>query len=136
MSILTDFRAWIVTKTAVTSLLSSAAAVFGAHVDAKVEKPYIVFDLVGDPGHHHLGGVAAVGNPMLQVGCWAVTREAADTLADAVEAEFDGLRGTMGTAWCRGAFKRDRRGPLASDPYDGTEDRFYEVQLDFEVWHA
>lgn len=139
MSILVDFRDRLVAEPRVTSLLSAADAIYCGFVpqgSQRVDPPYLIFDMIADPGHYHLGGSAGVGNPSIQVGCWARTPEAADALADALVESLSASRVRMGSRACHGAFKRDRRGPIPSDPQDGGAGRSWEVQVDFEVWHA
>lgn len=60
----------------------------------------------------------------------------ADQLADAVEAALNNRRGMVGATRVHGCFKRDRRGPTPYDPQTGDSAREWEVQIDFDVWHA
>jgi hypothetical protein len=139
MSVLTDFRERLVTDQGLTGMLSAADAVYCGFVPQsaqKVQPPYLIFDLLSDPGHYHLGGAAGVGSPSIQVGCWGRTPEQADALADALVDSLSASRARLGGRACHGAFKKDRRGPIPSDPQDGGSGRDWEVQVDFEVWHA
>lgn len=136
---LSGLRTLLLATSGVTALLgTSTDGVFAAHVPSGTQRPYVVMHGISGPGHHHLRGASAIENPLIQVECWAATSLAADGLADAVIAALDGYRGSMGSSQfvAKGIFKRDRRGPMATDPQDASEQQLWSVQIDFEVWRA
>lgn len=135
-NVLSSLRTFLLAQSAVTALLGSAPAVYVVHVPPATARPYVVIHGISGEGHHHLRGASAIGSPLVQVECWAADGLAADAIADAVQSAVDGYRGRMDQLVVKGAFKRDRRGPLATDPQDGSALPLYSVQLDVEIWHA
>lgn len=140
-------RTYLVGTSGVTALLDNAQAVYVAEVPwqagsavtaprPKIQQPsYVVLHGIGDPGHYVLGGAANIGNPLLQVECWARTALAAVALAEAVDTALSAYRGALdGSTTALGIFRRDRRGPVATDEQDGGEQSLSSVQGDYEVW--
>lgn len=140
-------RTYLLAGAGVTALLDHSQAVYVADVpwqsgSAQVapkpfvqQVPYVVLLGLGAPGHYHLGGVANVENPMVQVECWAATSVASSALADAVESRLRAYRGDLDSSvTALGCFRRDRRGPSATDTQDGGEAPLFVVQIDAEVW--
>lgn len=99
------------------------------------QAPYFVLHGISDPGHYHLGGVADVYNPLVQVEWWAPTSIEASDLADAGDVALRAYRGPAGGMTdVLGCFRRDRRGPTAIDSQDGGERPLFMVQSDYEAW--
>jgi hypothetical protein len=140
-------RTYLLATAGVTALLADAQAVYVADVPPQpghvqqaqkpnVQQPaYVVLHGLGDPGHYHLDGVADVYNPLVQVESWAPTSVASLALADAVDTALRAYRGALdGSVRSLGCFRRDRRGPVATDTQDGGERPLFVVQADYEVW--
>lgn len=120
-----------------TMLLDTPVGVFVGHVPAKKPKPYVVIQGLSDPGHHTLAGPAAIGNPLLGLECYGRTSPEATALATAVEGFLNGFRGRLGRLFVQGVLKRDRRGPTAQLPEDGSDQpTAFREDVDFEVWRT
>lgn len=128
--------------TGVKALLADDEAVFTAVAPQGQRRRYIVLHVLSDPSTYALeGGRVGLGRPLVQVESWGDTAEAVLELAAAVDDFLEGLAaepGDLGTgdaaAGCLGAFKRDSRGPIASELLDGSAGRAFVVQADVEVW--
>lgn len=140
-------RTYLLATAGVTALLADSQAVYVADVQPfaghapralkpDVQQPsYVVLHGIGDPGHYCLDGVADVYNPLVQAESWATTAVASSALADAVDTALRAYRGALnGSVRSLGCFRRDRRGPVATDTQDGGERPLFVVQTDYEVW--
>ena len=133
--VLLSVRQHLLHLSAVRTLLGpDGSGVFVALVPSKTPRPYVVLHQLDQPGEHHLGGASSTRKTIVQVEAWSATSEGASALARAIEVAIDGWRGTMGSVWCLGAFKKAHRGPAAESLGDGGQAPAWSVQMDVEFW--
>jgi len=107
--------------------------VYALRIPQGVKASSIVVTRVSGPGDYHLSGPSGLINARIQIDAWAITADAAATLANLVKDRIDGYRGTMGTGGniitVHGVFVADLR-----EDYD-DEAELYRSGRDFFVHH-
>ena len=97
--------------------------------------PLIVFSTIVELRAPTLAGASGAVNPKIQVDCWAESNEDADSLSDAVRLALDGYRGTVGSVVIRACALGLRHDGIV-EPRDGTENRVFGRNMEFDVWHT
>ena len=87
MSAETDFRALLLATGAVTALVGSRIA--ASRIEQGAVRPFVVFSRSATERSVGLDGTVHGVRATLDVQCWADTRVAAQTLADAVQAAVE-----------------------------------------------
>lgn len=79
---------------AVAALLDGASANPRVFIDVAPQgtrRPYVTLQTIQDSSVHHVGGVEALRDPLVQVDAWGSTAAERDELAAALRARLDGL---------------------------------------------
>jgi len=127
-----SFTTWLLAESSVASLLGSSDGVYPVEAPPSATLPYIVFQVISDPATYHLGGEAAIRNPLIQVESWASSLLEAVRLGDAIRSALSAYHGVMDNLWVQAAILRDSR-HQTSDPADGSQEKRHLVQQDFEL---
>lgn len=96
--ILTDLRAYLKTKSAITALIGSGDSARIYLHDAKegAVLPFIILEIFEGESNEHLTGISGIASNRIQIDCYGVTATAAYNLAEAVRlAPLQMFRGTM-----------------------------------------
>ena len=81
-----------------------ASRVYPEPVPQNATYPLICYMRIASTHEHVMGGAAGYLEARYQIKCWASSRSAVKTLADAVRLALDGYSGAMGDATVRGIF--------------------------------
>jgi hypothetical protein len=98
MSLSTDIRRLLLSKSAITSLVGTR--VYPAHVPQKINTyPTITYFVVSNNSAHHLQGGAGFAERRLQIDVYAETETSRDAVVEAVRNQLQGFppAGTSGT---------------------------------------
>ncbi len=98
MSVKTDIRRLLLSKSAITSLVGNR--IFPSFIPQKNRAyPAITYSLVSNNSAHHLQGGAGYGEQRLQVDVYAITEESRDAVVEALRNQLQGFppAGTSGT---------------------------------------
>lgn len=89
------FFGWSNDINAITAVLGEQGGAYPHEAPQHAQLPYIVYQVITDPGYYILDGVANIRRPLLQVESWGASVKEAQQLADAVREEFSAFRGEM-----------------------------------------
>jgi hypothetical protein len=117
----------------VSSVAPSNGTVFPVKLPQNPTLPAITFFQVSGSRIRTMGGNNLNGRPRWQVSCWARSYLAAKALADQVVLALDGFTGTLG-----GTGGVEVQGINLENEIDQDEPEvgFYQVILDFTIWHG
>ena len=105
---------------AVTALIASRVYPFPAPADGA--RPYVTYQMIGNPRERALDGVTGLARARMQLNCWAVTPVEAESLAEAVRQALEGYAGTAGGVTVKHARSEDE-GDLFDEAVDLTGKR-------------
>lgn len=131
-----NVRKYLLTVPGVTSLLGTVEEVFTDVLPQRkvVTLPAIVINLRGGEHVRHFTGSSNFSRTLVQVDCWALTRDAADELAEAARQSLESYSGMMGDEevnTCQaGRVRYDYE-----EPIDASEDGLYRHSRDYDIWH-
>lgn len=123
MSIRTDFRTYLLTKSTVTDLVGTGdnARVYPGFAPQGVSLPHVVLNTISDVSDHDMDGANGWTEARVQVDCYARTVDDAEALAEVIRLACDGYKGTMGAAEV--AFCFQEAGDDGPEPYPTNEPR-------------
>lgn len=102
--------------------------------------PYLTYQVISGLRVRNLtDGPCGMGNPRLQLDCWAATYAGVRALAEAVrgtkaETQLDGYTGTMNGTWVGYAEVRELT-DLYEEPVHADDGGAYRATLDVLLWH-
>ncbi len=95
--------------------------------------PYVLMWRIIDRPIYQLGSRTGLSNALIQVDCYAVTKAAAYSLADAIADVLDGMRGTIdGDIWVAQLIQEDSR-DRDERTADGADRPLSVVQTDYRL---
>lgn len=122
-----SFRPFLLEDAAIAAIVVDR--VYSIRIPQGVRASSIVFTRVSGAGDYHLAGPSGIINVRMQVDAWAITPDAAVTLANLVKDRLDGYRGLMGAVMVHGVFVADLR-----EDYD-DDAQLYRAGRDYFVHH-
>lgn len=114
-------RAFLSGDTAIAAIVGSgsAARIYPVKLPQGTKTASIVYMRISGAGIYHMAGPSGLAMPRYQIDAWALTGDAATTLANLIKDRIDGFRGVMGTGpaavTVQGVFMVDER-----EDYDDT----------------
>ena len=140
-TIANGFTTWLLTKTAVTTLLSTTAdSIFTDKAGLSSKRPFIYIQLISNSIDYQTSaskGMITLASARLKISCEAKTREAARNIAEQVRLLFlSGFQGTMGTMEVRAGFLvdlSDRRSQIISGKEQGLPAIECDINLEYEM---
>jgi hypothetical protein len=134
MSFESSLHDWLLSRADLSALIGDR--MYPREAPQGVALPYVVRTRVSDPGQHHLGGRALIGNPRYQFDVFGDTSESARAVSEALRVALDGLvrcplDATETIYECRLDGEVDSYEPNA----DGSEGGLFRQILDFLFWH-
>ena len=133
MSLSTDLRTFLLADGPITALVGTR--VYRSVRNQGDGLPAVRIAIITDDTDHSFDGVLSCRDATVQIDCYSDDWIGADSLADTVEAAFDGFSGTMGTRNCQAAFLTGRQ-DLDEPPAFGTEQNTPRISLSFSVGHS
>ena len=127
-SILTEIKAYLKTKSAITDLIGgSDARISKNRIKQNSTLPYIILrHFNGESSEKLSGGSTGLSNARIQIDCYNDTDETAHQLAEKVRTELQGLTSTtLSTVFCNGINSPDEYANGIDEIKDTDEARFW-----------
>lgn len=127
-------------ESAFNTLLSAGSALGGwvsdriYHMKAAapdVAKPYVIWNVINDERHRHIGGASGIAAALIQVTCVGTTAYEATSVRDAIYGDIENYTSTgeiCSVGWQSGSNREPN--PTSGEPV-GT----IIATSDYEVWH-
>lgn len=99
--ILADLRAYLKTKSAITTVIGTGddARIYLHDAKEGATLPFIILEIFEGESNEHLGGISGIASNRIQIDCYGITSTAAYNLAEAVRlAPLQMFRGTMNSS--------------------------------------
>lgn len=119
-------RTYLLTKTAVTNVVSTR--IYPDVLPQNATFPAVVYSEFGSDHNDQLSGAAGLYHPRVFIDCYAATRSAANTLAEAIRGVLHGYWGAAGSETIRAAQLEGRVKDIVR-PQDGSDLRQYRTRL-------
>lgn len=119
-------RTYLLTKSAVTTLVSSR--IYPDVLPQNATFPAVVYVEFATDHEHQLSGAAGLYHQRMFLDCYASTRTAANSLAEAIRAVLHGYWGAAGSETIRSAQLEGRVKDVVR-PLDGSDLRQYRTRL-------
>lgn len=104
-------------------------------IDTRAAFPAIGYEVESDDAVFHMRGEGGIAKASIVLTCWADDRPTAQNVADAVRHALSGLRGSMGSVYCRSCMVGDFADVTYSDA--GTPAQFKAgKQTELTIWHT
>ena len=108
MSIRNDFRTYLLTKTAITTLVGADdPRIYPGFVPQGVALPHVVLNTISDVPDHDCDGANTWAVARIQVDAYGRTPDEADAVIEQIRLACDGKTGTMGGSTVHWCFKED-----------------------------
>ena len=98
-------------------------------------KPYIVYQIVVDPGHHHMLAAAKIASPTFQFDCYGESSPDAEETMEALRNVLDGLTRIVQTGLSIQRASLVNMRDFLDPPDDGSEIPTFRVSADYRIWY-
>lgn len=133
MSISTNLRKYLLSKSAITSLVGTR--MFPRKIPQKNSAfPVIVYRIVSQDAAHHLAGGAGYAGTRIQLDVYSETETETDALAEAIRNQMQGYSGAMGTASVTSVVLKNSQ-DLYEPPQDNSDTGLYRNSTDYWLRH-
>jgi predicted aminopeptidase len=130
-----SIRAYLLTKTAVTDLVSTR--IYTDIVPQGATLPAIAYSKISTTPDHTLGNLAGVSHCRMQFDCYATTRAAANDIAEAIRATgICAIRGTYTDVFICGVQLESGQRNEVDYAQDGSDDHRYVTSFDLMVHYT
>lgn len=134
MSLRDDFRTYLLTQAAITTLVSQR--IFSGHIPQREDYPAITINEITGGYAHDLSGGSGFAEPIIQVDAWAKTNASCEAIAEALRGELQGYRGTMGSTTSVRAVVLQNEIDLSETPTDASDTWTFRRTQDYYVNYA
>ena len=125
MSVEKDIRTYMLTRTAITDLISTR--IYAQKLPQEATFPSLVYNRISTQRTYSHSGDSNFTKPRIQYSCFAETYEDAKDLAEQIVSEMSGFKGTAGTATIYSTFVENELDSLDS------ESKLYFIPVDLMV---
>ncbi len=135
MSVLIDFATYLLTKSAITDLVSTRIFV-DKLPESITTRPSVTVQRISSVHMRDLSGETGIATDRIQLDVWGTTSATTDAVADAVRIAIDGQGPlTMGTTAVIRPFD-DGESSSYSTSIDGSDQGEFRVTQEWIIWYA
>ena len=133
MAIAQDVRTYLLTKSAVTTLVGTR--IFPSFIpQSNTTYPCIVYNLINQLPAHMLSGGAGYAETRVQLDVYATTLLVAESLAEVLRDELQGYKGTMGSSTVSSVVYKNMVG-FYEPPQDQSDTGLFRYACDYWIRH-
>ncbi len=125
MSVEKDIRTYMLTRTAITDLISTR--IYAQKLPEAATFPSLVYNRISSTRNYSHSGDSNMTSPRIQYSCFAETYEEAKDLAEQIVSEMSGFKGTAGSSTIYSTFVENELDLI--DP----ESKLYFIPVDLMI---